>query len=68
MGLFDSRACKGREWKGVLKEWLNLLKIMRNPRSFYQSQFLREVLQNRLVQCLDDGLYFLLRAHLFLLY
>ncbi|KAG6678404.1 hypothetical protein I3842_14G078800 [Carya illinoinensis] len=49
VGLFDSRACKGREWKGVLKEWLNLLKIMRNPRSFYQSQFLREVLQNRLL-------------------
>ncbi|KAB1216916.1 hypothetical protein CJ030_MR4G016071 [Morella rubra] len=49
VGLFNSDACKGKEWKGVLKEWLNLLKMMRNPRSFYQSQFLKEVLQNRLL-------------------
>ncbi|KAB1206516.1 hypothetical protein CJ030_MR7G000028 [Morella rubra] len=49
VGLFNSDACKGKEWKGVLKEWLNLLKMMRNPWSFYQSQFLKEVLQNRLL-------------------
>lgn len=48
--LFDSHACKGKEWKAVLKEWLNLLKLMKNPKSFYCSQFLKEVLQNRLLE------------------
>ncbi|KAI6693975.1 hypothetical protein NL676_021685, partial [Syzygium grande] len=52
VGSFDSHACKGKQWKGILKEWLNLLKSMRNPKSFYWSQFLKEVLQNRL---LDDN-------------
>ncbi|KAL3724550.1 hypothetical protein ACJRO7_029686 [Eucalyptus globulus] len=52
VGSFDSHACKGKQWKGILKEWLNLLKLMRNPKSFYWSQFLKEVLQNRL---LDDN-------------
>ncbi|KAJ1404603.1 Down-regulated-in-metastasis protein [Sesbania bispinosa] len=47
VGLFDSHACKGKEWKVVLKEWLNLLKLMKNPKSFYRSQFLKEVLENR---------------------
>lgn len=54
-------ACKGKEWKGVLKEWLNLLRAMRNLRSFNQSQQLKEVLQNRLVQWFDDAfIYFML--------
>lgn len=48
MGSFNRHACKGKEWKGVLKEWLNLLKLMRNPRSLYQSQAVKEVLANRL--------------------
>ena len=48
MGSFHTHACKGKEWKGVLKEWLNLLRVMRNPKSFYRSQFLKDVLQNRL--------------------
>ncbi|GAV59009.1 LOW QUALITY PROTEIN: DRIM domain-containing protein, partial [Cephalotus follicularis] len=47
VGSFNSNACKGKEWKGALKEWLNLLKLMRNPRSLYQSKFLKDVLQNR---------------------
>lgn len=51
-GLFNSNACKGKEWKGVLKDWLNLLSAMRNLKSFSHSQFLKEVLQNRL---LDDN-------------
>ncbi|XP_059666315.1 uncharacterized protein LOC132312087 [Cornus florida] len=46
---YNSEACKGKEWKSVLTEWLNLLKLMRNPKSFYQSQFLKEVLQYRLL-------------------
>lgn len=50
MGLFDNHACKGKEWKAVLKEWLNLLKLMKNPKLSYQSQFLKEVLQNRLTR------------------
>lgn len=49
MGSFNWHACKGKEWKGVLKEWLNLLKLMRNPRSLYQSQAVKEVLANRFV-------------------
>lgn len=47
VGSFNTHACKGKEWKSVLKEWLNLLKLMRNPRSFYKGQFLKEVLQYR---------------------
>ncbi|THG05804.1 hypothetical protein TEA_026415 [Camellia sinensis var. sinensis] len=49
VGSFNQHACKGKEWKSVLKEWLNLLKLMRNPRSFYKGQFLKEVLQYRLL-------------------
>lgn len=49
VGSFNTHACKGKEWKSVLKEWLNLLKLMRNPRSFYKGQFLKEVLQYRLL-------------------
>ncbi|KAF8392350.1 hypothetical protein HHK36_022692 [Tetracentron sinense] len=49
VGSFNSHACKGKEWRGVLKEWLNVLKLMRNPKSLYRSQTLKEVLQNRLL-------------------
>ncbi|XVF65313.1 hypothetical protein PTKIN_Ptkin09bG0238000 [Pterospermum kingtungense] len=48
-GLFNSDIYEGKEWKGILKEWLSLLKLMRNPRSFYRSQFLKDVLQYRLL-------------------
>ncbi|KAG6399207.1 hypothetical protein SASPL_140683 [Salvia splendens] len=40
---------KGKEWKVVLKEWLSLLRLIRNPRSIYQGQFLRDVLLYRLL-------------------
>ncbi|KOM39691.1 hypothetical protein LR48_Vigan03g307300 [Vigna angularis] len=50
VGLFDSVSCEGKEWKTVLKEWLNLLKLMKNPKSFYCGQFLKGVLQNRLLE------------------
>ncbi|KAK9281533.1 hypothetical protein L1049_004436 [Liquidambar formosana] len=49
VGSFNSHVCKGKEWKGVLKEWLDLLKFMQNARTFSWSQFLREVLVNRLL-------------------
>ncbi|XP_047962279.1 small subunit processome component 20 homolog [Salvia hispanica] len=40
---------KGKEWKGVLKEWLILFRLMHNPRSLYQGRFLRDVLMHRLL-------------------
>ncbi|XP_047962589.1 small subunit processome component 20 homolog isoform X2 [Salvia hispanica] len=40
---------KGKEWKGALKEWLSLFRVLRNPRSFYQGLFLRDVLLYRLL-------------------
>ncbi|KAM7259266.1 hypothetical protein ACFE04_015007 [Oxalis oulophora] len=49
VGSFNLHACKGKEWKGVLKEWLKLFKVLHNPKSFYRSQFLKDVLQNRLL-------------------
>ncbi|XP_058787152.1 uncharacterized protein LOC131661580 [Vicia villosa] len=58
VGLFDSHACKGKEWKLILKEWLNLLKLMKNPKSFYLSQFIKEVLQNRLIEEDDPEIQF----------
>ena len=39
--------CKGKQWKTILKEWLNLLRLMHNTRSLYQSKFLQEVLTKR---------------------
>ncbi|XP_004305310.1 PREDICTED: small subunit processome component 20 homolog [Fragaria vesca subsp. vesca] len=44
VGSFNSNVCKGKEWKHVLKEWLNLLKLMHNLKHSYQNQFLKEVL------------------------
>ncbi|KAL7595784.1 hypothetical protein Lser_V15G29528 [Lactuca serriola] len=46
---YNLEASKGKSWKGVLEEWLNLLKSLHNPKSFYRSQFLKEVLQYRLL-------------------
>ncbi|KAE8688414.1 small subunit processome component 20-like protein isoform X2 [Hibiscus syriacus] len=48
-GSFNSDIYEGKEWKGILKEWLSLLKMMRNPGAFYRSQFLKDVLQYRLL-------------------
>nr|XP_043629943.1 small subunit processome component 20 homolog [Erigeron canadensis] len=49
-------ASKGKEWKGVLVDWLNLVKLMHNPKAFYLSQFLKEVLQYRLLDENDPEL------------
>ncbi|KAI4375205.1 hypothetical protein MLD38_013104 [Melastoma candidum] len=50
VGSYDIRFCKGKGWKSVLKEWLNLFKLMRDPKSLYQGQFLKEVFQIRLLE------------------
>ncbi|KAH6786084.1 hypothetical protein C2S51_038539 [Perilla frutescens var. frutescens] len=47
---------KGKEWKGVLKEWLSLFRLLRNPRAFYQGRFLRDVLLYRLLDQNDADL------------
>ncbi|CAH2077407.1 unnamed protein product [Thlaspi arvense] len=52
VGLFNAQVCKGEDWKKILIQWLTLLKLMKNPRSFHFSQFLNDVLQNRF---LDDN-------------
>ncbi|CAN8326706.1 unnamed protein product [Cochlearia groenlandica] len=52
VGLYNAQVCKGEDWKRVLIQWLTLLKLMKNPRTFHFSQFLNDVLQNRF---LDDN-------------
>ncbi|KAJ4916552.1 ARM repeat superfamily protein [Raphanus sativus] len=52
VGLYDGGVCKGEKWKGLLKQWLTLLKLMKNPRSSRFSQFVNDVLQYRF---LDDN-------------
>ncbi|XP_050219970.1 uncharacterized protein LOC126670312 [Mercurialis annua] len=49
VGSFNSDSCKGKEWRGILKEWLNLFRLMRNPMAFYRTQFLKDVLLLRLM-------------------
>ncbi|XP_056865645.1 U3 small nucleolar RNA-associated protein 20-like [Raphanus sativus] len=52
VGLFNAQVCKGEDWRNVVKQWLTLLKLMKNPKSFQFSEFLNNVLQNRF---LDDN-------------
>ncbi|KAJ0262956.1 ARM repeat superfamily protein [Hirschfeldia incana] len=52
VGLFNVEVCKGEDWRNVVKQWLTLLKLMKNPKSFQFSEFLNSVLQNRF---LDDN-------------
>ncbi|XP_062230251.1 uncharacterized protein LOC133927941 isoform X2 [Phragmites australis] len=49
---YVSDKCKGKQWKMILKEWLNMLTLMHNARSLYQSKILQEVLTKRV---LDDS-------------
>ncbi|KAG9136707.1 hypothetical protein Leryth_004489 [Lithospermum erythrorhizon] len=53
---FNFQICKGKDWKGVLKEWLNLFALMRNLKSSYRGQFLKEVLLFRLIDDNDPEL------------
>lgn len=46
---YAGHACRRKDWKVVLKEWLNLLVRMCNAKSLYQSAVLKEVLIKRLV-------------------
>ncbi|KAK9671440.1 hypothetical protein RND81_12G030400 [Saponaria officinalis] len=50
VGAFDSQVCRGKDWKLALVEWLNLFRLMKNSRSFYRSQLLKEVFVNRLLE------------------
>ncbi|VFR01143.1 unnamed protein product [Cuscuta campestris] len=47
---------KGEEWMVILREWLNLFRLMRNPKAFYHNQFLKDVLQYRLLDESDAEL------------
>nr|CAD1819808.1 unnamed protein product [Ananas comosus var. bracteatus] len=50
---YISKKCKGKDWRMVLKEWLNLLRLMRNARSLYCNKVLKEVLMIRLLDETD---------------
>ncbi|KAL9664606.1 hypothetical protein QQ045_020011 [Rhodiola kirilowii] len=52
LGSFNPQLCKGKEWKALLKDWLNLLRVMQNLKAFDHSGFLKKVLLHRL---LDDN-------------
>lgn len=52
----ESQFHVGKEWKIILGEWLNLLKMMRSPKSFYLGQFLKDVLVYRLLDSNDAEL------------
>uniref|UniRef100_A0A7N1A2N7 ARM repeat superfamily protein n=1 Tax=Kalanchoe fedtschenkoi TaxID=63787 RepID=A0A7N1A2N7_KALFE len=49
LGSFDQKLCKGKEWKALLKDWLNLLRMMQNLKAFDHSGFLKQVLLHRLL-------------------
>lgn len=50
-GCSDSSAVvkggSGKDWKKVLKEWLTLLKEMKNARAFYKGALVKDILLNR---------------------
>ncbi|KAG0488446.1 hypothetical protein HPP92_007018 [Vanilla planifolia] len=53
---FIQQKCKRKEWRSILKEWLNLLKLMHNCRSLYKNQVLKDVLVNRLLDDVDPDI------------
>uniref|UniRef100_A0A0E0JKH0 Uncharacterized protein n=1 Tax=Oryza punctata TaxID=4537 RepID=A0A0E0JKH0_ORYPU len=53
---YTSNKCKGKQWKMILKEWLNVLRLMRNARSLYQSKILQEVLTKRVLDESDPDI------------
>ncbi|KAJ8506605.1 hypothetical protein OPV22_007491 [Ensete ventricosum] len=53
---YTDHACKGMDWKMILKEWLNLLVGMRNARSLYRSPVLKEVLVKRFLDEVDPDI------------
>ncbi|KAL3687831.1 hypothetical protein R1sor_014140 [Riccia sorocarpa] len=42
-----SNVGKGKEWKAALKEWLNLIREMKNARALYCGPVMKEILLNR---------------------
>ncbi|XP_042384346.1 U3 small nucleolar RNA-associated protein 20-like isoform X1 [Zingiber officinale] len=50
---YAGHACQRKDWKVILKEWLNLLVRMCNAKSLYQSAVLKEVLMKRLLDDVD---------------
>jgi U3 small nucleolar RNA-associated protein 20 len=46
---YKSEKYQGKHWKMLLKEWLNVLRLMHNARSLYQNKILQEVLTKRFV-------------------
>ncbi|CAN0891198.1 Small subunit processome component 20 homolog [Linum grandiflorum] len=52
VGSFNPDTCRGKEWKGVLKQWLALLKLMKNSKALYKSQLVKDILRIRLM---DDS-------------
>lgn len=53
VGSFNALVCRGKEWKSILKEWLNLLKLMWKFWSSNWNQSLKSVLENRLLDAND---------------
>ncbi|KAJ3672155.1 hypothetical protein LUZ60_006876 [Juncus effusus] len=51
---YKADQCKGKDWRFILKEWLNVIKSMHNARSLYQSNALHEVLVKRLLDDVDS--------------
>ncbi|KAM0879606.1 hypothetical protein ACQ4PT_034126 [Festuca glaucescens] len=53
---YMSDKCKGKQWKMILKEWLNLLRVMRNARSLSQSKIIQEILTERVLDESDPDI------------
>ncbi|PKA51950.1 hypothetical protein AXF42_Ash008179 [Apostasia shenzhenica] len=52
----DEHVLKGKEHRSILKDWLNLLKLMHSSGSLYRSQFVKDVLVNRLLDEIDSDI------------
>lgn len=53
---YMSDNCKGKQWKMILKEWLNLLRVMRDARSLSQSKVIQEILTERVLDESDPDI------------
>ncbi|KAF3796079.1 Small subunit processome component 20-like protein [Nymphaea thermarum] len=56
MDIYDRDVCKGKKWKALLKEWLNLFKSVHNPRSLCSCNELKLVLINRFLDDTDSDI------------
>ncbi|XP_031478045.1 uncharacterized protein LOC116249069 [Nymphaea colorata] len=56
MDIYDRDVCKGKKWKALLKEWLNLFKSVHNPRSLCSCNELKQVLINRFLDDTDSDI------------